>query len=35
MLVGLEGILVLVEKRNEIILRFHFNNIDFVSWLGR
>lgn len=34
MLLGLEGILVLVEKRNEIILKFRFNDIDFVSWLG-
>lgn len=34
MLVCLEGILVLMEKRNAIILKFRFNDIDFVSWLG-
>lgn len=34
MLVGLEGILVLIKQRNEIILKFRLIDIEFVSWLG-
>lgn len=34
MLVGLEGILVWMEKRNEIILKFSFNELYFVPCLG-